>query len=182
LSGTGYAVPDFFYLPVMKDIVFKLTIRNQLNALTNLFIRWMIIFPLLWFGVHMHFQSAVDIGLYLLFFLIDMLPTLLVHIQYVRWNWKAKLIVNRESASLRYQSPTQVLEYKFEDITLLQHVAHPGSGVRFSFGGYRYFKIGFKDGEEIMVTWLMMPDIAYRMEMLLGMAAQKKVRVVAFIY
>lgn len=132
------------------------------------------------FYLHLTFKPPY-IYIYLAVFLLDILPTLLVHCQYLIRNWGATLIINKDLETVKYISSSENLTYKFEDIDHLEHIASYGGGGWYSFGQYRYFKIVFKDGKSVIVTCLMVKDIKLIFETLLGIKAVKKLKAVAFI-
>jgi hypothetical protein len=115
------------------------------------------------------------------FFILDILPALLVHFQYLSKNNGAVLTIDRTSHDLTYKNDTLDFKYQFGDIEAMEHVASYGGGSWYSFSEYRYFKIQFKDKNEIYVTCLMISDIKNVLETILGIQATKKLRLVAFI-
>jgi len=115
------------------------------------------------------------------FFLLDILPTLLVHFQYWLANRNALLMIDRKNQKISYSTPQQRLRYGFDEITSFKHFASYGGGAWYSFSEYRYFKITFVDNSEIIVTCLMMKDIKDVFELLLSRKAEKKLSIVAFI-
>lgn len=164
----------------MAEFIFRVTFRQQLRMLTWMLVVYSIIFTIAVYGfgftLDYHYFYA-----YLLFFLLDICPTLLVHAQYVIVNWGCELVINKELETIVFTSPKESLRCHFDDIVLLQHVASYGGGAWYSFSAYRYFRIGFADKKEIVITCLMVKDIKTTLEMLLHLKAQKKLKIVAFV-
>lgn len=116
-----------------------------------------------------------------IFFLFDILPTIIVHVQYLKANWEAVLIINREHQTLTYTGPQGSLSYHFSDIAGLERVVSYGDGAWYSFSEYRYYRIIFLDGKQIVITSLMIPDIQFTLERNFGMVGKRKAKAVAFI-
>ncbi|MBS1663675.1 MAG: hypothetical protein JST68_21710 [Bacteroidetes bacterium] len=122
------------------------------------------------------------VGIIIFFMIIDIVPTLIAHVQYCLANWGSALIIDKQARMIRYISKAGDLSYHFGDIERLEHTASYGGGSWwYSFSEYRYFRIKFKDQKEIIVTSLMMKDIKFVLEPLLGISAHKKLKLVAFI-
>ena len=165
----------------MNQLTFKITFQRQLSLLS-----WMLTVYGILLSIYLYFfgftlQPKFSY-IFLALFLLDICPAILVHIQYLRANWHSELTIDKESRRLIYATPKKKLTYHFEDINSIQHVSSYGGGAWYSFSEYRYFKIGFKDKQEIIITCLMVKDIKYTLERLLNLSAQKKLRIVAFIY
>jgi len=140
------------------------------------------------FGIYFYFFSfkfSSSFYTYILFFIIlfDILPTILLHIQYLMKNRGVILDINKDIGIFIYNSPLRVLKYSFSDINTVQHFASFGGGTGvYSFGEYRYFKIIFNDKVEVIVTCLMVNNIKITLQNLLGVEAEKRLKVIAFIY
>ena len=112
--------------------------------------------------------------LYSIFFIIDMIPTIILHTQYWIKNQGTILTLNTETKELIYDTKSDLLRYSFDDIKYLQYYRSLGKGSGLhSFGEYRYYKIIFNDNKEVFITCLMINDIENTLEMLLKMPAEK---------
>jgi hypothetical protein len=165
-----------------KNIMkFKITFKEQVLMLLPLVLKNTIALGLIFyiFGTETHALIII----FLLFFLLDILPTVILHIQYLFKNWNSELSLNKEKRKLAYVSSTENLEYSFDEILSVHHFASYGGGTRvYSFGEYRYFKIIFKDNKQIIITCLMINNIKMTLEKLLDIVPEKWLRIIAFIY
>lgn len=159
---------------------FKITMQRQLSQLTWMFVIYSVI-AVLWFGVFHFGWRPPYLYILLVPLVFDILPAVLLHIQYLRVNKGATFTIDKEHRKVYYQSADEDLAYDFDDIVGLEHVASYGGGAWYSFSEYRYYKITFRDGKVIFITSLMMKDIKVVMEMLLGMKATKKLKALAFV-
>lgn len=116
----------------------------------------------------------VFIIVYSIYFLLDLLPTIIVHTQYWIRNHKAFLKINTETKELFYEKNFSHVNYSFADINLLKYYRNLGKGSGWnSFSQYRYYKIVFNDKKEIVITCLMINSIENTLEMLLRIQAEK---------
>jgi hypothetical protein len=160
---------------------FKITLRQQILMLLPLILKNGIAFGIMYYFIGMELHTLIIV--FLIFFILDILPTLIVHIQYLFKNWKSVLTINNENKKLTYVSRFDNLEYSFDDILSFQHIASYGGGTGvYSFGEYRYFKILFKDNKQIIITCLMINNIKTTLEKLLGIVPEKRLRIIALIY
>ena len=115
-------------------------------------------------------------------FLIDILPTIVVHIQYLVKNWRSVLTIDTEKKILRYERSGTSLERSFDQINSMHYYGSygRGSGV-YSFESYRYVRIVLNDGSQIIITCLMVNNVEKRLEGLTGIKMEKHLRVLALI-
>lgn len=159
---------------------FKITFGNHLALLSWLLIVYSVIGIIFYYFFRLSLKFPIAY-VYLWFILADILPTILVHIQYYKANRGVTFEIYREIRELRYTTENENLTYKFDDIVSFVQVISYGAGGWFSFRDYRYFEIVFKDEKRIFVTSLLIKDIKYVLEGYLLRAANKKYRLVAFI-
>ncbi|PWU01081.1 MAG: hypothetical protein C5B52_07825, partial [Bacteroidetes bacterium] len=84
--------------------------------------------------------------------------------------------------NLIYSKNGVVSKYNFDEIT--SYTIYSSFGGRtfwYSFGEYRYCRICFTGGQQIVVTCLMVPKIVKTMESVLGKAPVRKYSMIAFI-
>jgi hypothetical protein len=167
----------------MQNYFFRITLKQQLILLGHvIFITTFLISLRIYLDITNKFDSSAFLFVFVFFFLIDILPTIIVHTQYWLKNYKAILTINTGSKGLKYETPTKQLNYSFDDIESLQYYRSWGKGSGWhSFGEYRYYKIIFKDKTEIVITCLMINDIENTLEMLLRMKAERHAKVVCLI-
>jgi hypothetical protein len=116
-------------------------------------------------------------------FLLDTLPALILHIQYLIKNYKAIVLLNTTDRTFSYRSFKQKEKVSnFSDIKLLEYyVSYARKMGIYSFARYRYYKIILSNDEEIVITCLMINDIENTLEVLLQIKAEKEPRVLCFI-
>ncbi len=111
---------------------------------------------------------------FLFYFLLDILPTLVLHIQYYLKNRCSKLELDTGSNVIAYSSLIKNYEYPSAKIKSFDYYRAYGKGSGWnSFGRYRYYKIVFEDNTQIFITCLMVNDIENTLEDLLSLKAQK---------
>jgi hypothetical protein len=164
----------------MHEVTFKITFAGHLRQLTWMLSIYGILLTIYFCCYGWRFPGPYPY-IFLVIFLLDILPTLVVHVQYWLANRNSVLTISKELHQLTYSDKFQMLSYSLDDIIKLLHVASFGGGSWYSFSEYRYFRITFSDGKEIVITSLMVKDVKYVLEMLLGYKADKKLRAVAFI-
>jgi hypothetical protein len=164
----------------MGGHTFKITFQQQIAML-----RWMIIvYGIITFIYVYFFKVEIDTFYFyviLFYFLIDVGPTLVVHLQYLRENRGAILTINTELEKIAYIGPEFECNYNFADISFIELVSSYGGGAWYSSSEYRYFKIAFMDKKEIIITCLMVEDIKNTLPRLLGIKPTRKLKLVAFI-
>lgn len=161
---------------------FTITLKQQLILLslgvikTSLFV----------VGCLYYFDWKITMPLYygLAFLgLTDILPTIIVHIQYLIRNWKCALLLDTGDRILTYKSPGKSLEYSFDDINSLHYYFSYGRGSGwYSFESYRYCRIVFNDQSQVIVTCLMINKIEKKLGQLPGIDMDKHPRVLALIF
>jgi hypothetical protein len=164
----------------MGDLTFKVTIKNQLAQLSGLISVYLAIGVMfyLFFGLSLRPPIAY---IFMAMFLFDILPTLLVHIQYYKANMGVVLDIDKQLRRIGYITTNGVFSYRFDEIEFFVRCDSRLSGGWNSFSGYRYYKIIFRDKREIYITSLMIRRIKYVLEPLLGRKPDVKGRLIAFI-
>ena len=114
---------------------------------------------------------------FVLFSLIDLLPLFILHIQYYIRNKNSILTINRTDRFFIYKEKEAEKLFHFNEILFIKCITSYGNGKIspgwYSFGQYRYCKIGLKNHEEIIITSLMVPDIDQTLEWMLGIRAER---------
>ena len=162
---------------------FKIETKQQLIILSPLIFFWILLIVIILNFSKYPFSDIAAFIVFSFFFLIDSLPTIIVHIQYLLKNRKSLLILNTETKELIFESQgKEKLAYSFNDIISLDYYRSYGKGSGWhAFGQYRYYKITFKDKTVIFITCLMINNIENTLEMLLRMQANKHARLVCFL-
>jgi len=121
----------------------------------------------------------------LFFFIFDVLPAIILHLQYLYANFGAILTIDKLNQTILYQKDGFAIEKQFSDIISFELISSFGGGRYiagwYAFGEYRYCKLVFKDNTEVIITCLMINDIQNTLESLLRLNSQKKLKIFAFI-
>ena len=159
---------------------FKVTLKQQIILLSSLFLKNGILILLIYF-INGTLNTIGSFYTIIVIFFIDILPTIIVHIQYLLRNKGALFIVDTQNKTLEYRDKKSDLKYSFDDIDSLNYVASYGGGSRwYSFAEYRY-KIILHDRNEIIITCLMMNNIKYNFEPLFKIKCDEYCKVLALI-
>ena len=138
----------------MRDQVYEVTAKRQMELLRYM----LIIHGIIIFGYLLHYGFTIQVFLleaYVFLLLVDVLPTIILHLQYVRANRNAILIVRDQQRTLSYNRNSEQFDYSFDDIEQIFYVAGWGNDQWYSFSDYRYFVLSFKDGKKILISCLM---------------------------
>ena len=119
----------------------------------------------------------------LIFFFIDILPTIILHIQYLYKNNGQVVTINSVYKTIKFKERNaSVKEYKFGDILSLEYYCCYIKGTGWhSFGQYRFYKIVFSDSYQMFITCLMINDIEHVLPYLLDIEPQKHLRILPLI-
>jgi hypothetical protein len=121
--------------------------------------------------------------LFVFFFLIDILPTLIVHVQYFFRDRATVISVNMFEKSICFYNRDKSYIHFFADvISVNYYTSFLHSSGRHSFGEYRYYKITFKDKSEFIVTSVLINDIENNIGKLFPVKAETYQRLIALIY
>jgi hypothetical protein len=159
----------------MRDQVYEVTFKRQMELLRYmLIIHGIIIFAYL---LHYGFTfQAVLLEAYVFLLLFDVLPTIILHLQYLKANRNAIFVVREQQRTLSYSRNGEKFNYSFDDIEQIYYVAGWGNDQWYSFSDYRYFILTFKDGREILITCLMINFTRQSLERMFGKALTIKRR------
>ncbi len=153
---------------------FKITLKQQFALLRQAFFT-IVVFPL---GFILILHQSLNGNAFLITFsfvlLIDIFPTIILHLQYWYRNHNSTLIINADSKELTYCTSRQKLNYRFSDIEKVDYYRNLGKGSGMhSFGNYRYYKLTCLDKTEIILTCLMISNIENTIEVLLRVKSEK---------
>jgi hypothetical protein len=118
---------------------------------------------------------------YLIIFMFDAFPTILLHLQYLSVNRNAMLVVREQQRTLSYIQEENHLDYSFDSIEQIMYIAGYGNGAWYSFSEYRYFVLVFTDGNKILISSLMMKYDKKKLESIFGMQVKTDMRFYPFI-
>lgn len=159
---------------MIKNYQFYTTLKQQLILLTPLLFT-IIALPIgVIFILHLSLSNIATYIVFIFFFLIDALPTFVLHLQYWLENHDSILNIDIVKQEFNYSTSKQKLNYSFSDIAKVDYYRNLGKGSGWhSFGQYRYYKITCTNKTKIIVTCLMINDIENTLEILLKVKAEQ---------
>jgi hypothetical protein len=161
---------------------YTVTLNQQLLLLGPVLITNLILIGLYLYFFGWNLPTSLFYYVFIFRFLTDILPVMIVHGQYLIQNGNATLVIDMEQKVLQYKINTKSIEYSFNDIQSLHYYVSYGRGSGwYSFEVYRYFRIVFNDQSEIIITCLMINRIEKKLDQLLGIKADKHLKVLAII-
>lgn len=173
-------VNDNFNYGVSMIQNFKITLKQQMIILFPAF--FVNVFLIVGSFYVMKFSITDFMIGYTFYFFIDMLPTIILHIQYWFKNHGAILNIDTDADNISYEKSNRQYQYSFSDIEALHYYRNLGKGSGWnSFGQYRYYKIIFHDRNEIVITCLMINNIENTLEGLLKMKAETHAKLLCLI-
>jgi hypothetical protein len=139
-------------------------------------------FFLIFLAIFLHAKIEVLVFMFILLFLIDGLPTLIIHRNYLLNDKGTELTIDIEFKEIIYKKQTINRKYNFSDIIRLEFCCSTvmNNGIH-SFGQYRYCKFFFKDSSDIVVTCLMIEDIKNTLENLLKVRSEMQKKLLCII-
>ena len=170
------------------DYLFKVSLKQQILVLIPFFgINAGL--AIVYFAIARNYPLTLPLYLVILFFfLLNVLPVLLLHFQYLSKNWKATLEIDTRKQLIRYTNHDETKIVSFHNISELKyfathgHISTKGSSLFYTFDPYRYYSIKSNDGTTIIVTCLMINDLENSLEPLIGIKAERKFRMVPLVY
>lgn len=162
---------------------YRITLKQQLMLLWQPIVVYIsVIIIWIYFLNYPFCNDALYVMCGFLFF-FDTVPALILHIQYLIKNRRTLLFIDEANRTITYENPKKKAEnIQFSDINCLEYYV---SNVRntgiYSFCRYRYCKIILKNGEEFVITCLMVNDIKNTLELLLHLKSEEKLKIMCFI-
>jgi hypothetical protein len=165
----------------MSIYKFESTVRQRVLLILPAFY----IYPALLIAAYFLNFDIRSVGMLFVIILLaltDSLPALIVFTQYWLKNRRSILTIDTDKRELVYVAPAKRLAYSFDDISNLDYYRSRGKGSGMhAFGEFRYYKLTFKDKTEIIVTCIMINQIEYVLEALLGIKAETYAEIVCFL-
>src|SRR5436190_1962412 len=156
-------MPDHYYC-------FKITFLQQLLLLIPFIATAIVVTIIYYYLFGFKTLDVILIAVIFFYFLVEVLPVLLVHIQYLYKNWGNILILDVDNKSILLEHRDSKKQYSFNDIKVIKyyatggHISTNGSSLYYSFDPYRFYKIIFKDKSEMIITCLMINNIENTLE------------------
>lgn len=158
------------------NYIYKITLIQQILLLKQLIITNGILIALYLFYFGVSLPTYLFLFVFAFQLIKDIIPTLIVHFQYLYKNWGAVFIIDTQNQTVSYKSPVLDIKKRISEITKLQRFSSYGSGSGwYSFGYYRYYKITFNDGNKVIITCLMMNKMEKTFNDLINIELEKEV-------
>ncbi len=164
---------------------FKITLKNQLKALEfSIFLMLFTIACMLYFY---YSDPFFRLQIFVWLFLIQLIPVLYLHFEYLLINGGSSLVINNDMLVLKYTENTNVVDLNFNLIARIIFYIPP-SFYRNSIErrmqflpieAYNYAVIYSKEGDKIIITSLMIPDVYEELGKMKGVSIDKKKRLFA---
>ena len=141
---------------------FKIRLKQQLLVSLFCWLKYVIFFSIYLYPYGFVLYHIVFAYIFAFLFLTDLLPAIILHVQYFIQNRQAVLTISKSDKTISYSNSRLNRSHHFDEIAIFKYVACQsgmGSPGWYSFGDYRYCHIGFNNGTEIIITCLMVPDI-----------------------
>jgi hypothetical protein len=141
---------------------YKITFKNHLKSLEFLISGTFLFGGLVYFLYRTEGYSAGLINFFSIYYLVLLLPTLYIHIEYYLRNRNDVLIINPAAETITINNRDPICFVEIETIVyVMPPVWHRKRGIRLlPFEDYHYAKIKMKNGDFFIFTCLM----AYRVE------------------
>ena len=143
------------------QIKYVMTIRRQVRMLLPLIAKNSILTALCWIILeNFDFSFFLMISI---FFLIDVLPTLIIHIQYYCFSKDIEITVDLLNKTVEYNKKEDRFIIGFAEVTEINYyVAFVKPTGAHSFGEYRYIELVVPNTQNILITCLMNENIELR--------------------
>jgi len=141
------------------DLTYKITFKKQLSYLIQplSYLLLSLTISYLLFDFTKYF-----ITIPCLCFVLDVLPALILHFQYLHKDFKATLTFDRLQNRIAFTKKGKTLFYNFQDIyriTKVQSSTYGVTNARHSFTNYYYYIFVFNDKSELAITCLLANDL-----------------------
>jgi hypothetical protein len=172
----------------MNDSIYKfeITLKQQLLVLLP-FLLTNIGALLVWY---FYFDSGWSTGTLIflsILFVLNILPVLILHVQYLITGTRSILIDLRDK-TLEFKNRVGIKKYSLEQIASLDyyatygHISKKGSSLWYTFDPYRFYKITFNDAKVAYFTCLNIRNIENTLEPILGIKAEWNFRALPLLY
>lgn len=156
-------------------MILKMTLRRHLEALTSfVFLSLIVVFLFFWVDF-----EPIRVRAFLVFYSINALPGLYLHLQYYNVNKGLKIKIGTDHIIVSKEG--EETKYDVEDIDKILFYMCPsvakGSNWRsFCMESYYFARIITKDGSELNITCLLAPEIEDSFKQLRGVKFERRIR------
>lgn len=123
----------------------------------------------------------IAIGFLSFFFIVNLLPVLILHVQYLGVNNNSILILSIPDKKLVYQGKGKHIDADFSEIESLQYYGSYGRNSWYTFGEYEFCKILLSNKKEIIITSLMMKEVKTSLEKTFSLKAENYFKLLALL-
>lgn len=164
-------------------VVYKITFKKHINLLLHLILMYASLFIFFYIILGWTTITSAVIWVFFIVLTIDILPTIFVHSQYIAYNGRQKIYLDFNQQIITVESTKTEKSWSFDDITALHCYSSYGAETYYySFSYHRFCKLTFNDGQEIIITNLLMAGVQKRLPSLLNIVPENHYRLIAFIY
>ncbi len=162
--------------------IYRITWRRQLSLLSACLIKLVLFISAYIYFLGFQISHPAHVVLICVYFMLDVLPTVILHLQYFKNGSKKQFIISKERQTVIVQHDTIERIYRYADLERIEYYGSYGGGSGwYSFGEYCFYKLSFKDGYEANLSCMMVKNIKFTLEPLLGKNATKRLTLLPFI-
>jgi hypothetical protein len=163
-------------------VVLKPTFARHFSLLAHMVIVHGSVYYLLYRILGMELFTTSVVWVLAFFFTVDILPTLILHLQYVLLSNRQRITVDTVGNTIMVVSKNTNDSWRFNEIRSLTYYSSYGAGANwYSFAYHSYCKLQFVAGEELIITNLVISDIKKNLPNMLETDAEFKYKIIAFI-
>lgn len=159
----------------------KITFTRQLTLLWPCIFINVLTVAIYVFVIGLSAPAFITIGYFGFFFVVNFLPVLILHFQYLRENKTSILLLNKLERKLIYQQRDIIVEADFSEIVCLHYYGSYGKNQWYTFGHYEFCKILLSNGKEIIITSLMVKEVKRYLEDAFSIKAENHLKFLALI-
>lgn len=164
-------------------MVFKQTLYRHFRLLSYVVLVYLLIYFLVYQRTGLSIFSEPLIKITYIALLIDILPTIMLHLQYTYFSTGIVGKVDVDSQSIVYSEKNIRHTYSFADISQVTcHSSYGRKSYVLSFTGYAYCLVTFTDGRKLIIPNLIFPDVTDVLPELVKVEPTRKLSVYAFIF
>lgn len=159
----------------------KITFTRQLTLLWPCIFINILTVAVYVFVIGLSAPAFMTIGYFGFFFVVNSLPVLILHFQYLRKNKASSLLLNKLEKKLIFQHKDSIIEADFSEIVGLHYYGSYGKNQWYTFGEYEFCKVLLSNGKEIIITSLMVKEVKIYLENAFSSKAENHLNFFALI-
>jgi len=138
----------------------KYHLRTLYDVIERIFLVGLVIIVIpVYFGAKIDITISESLFIIIVFFLVLVLPYLIVYFRYIKISKNILIIVNHEKEQIEVQTSNSFKSYSFDDVNCITKIVTSRAAKRKNsksrWGDFFYFTIELKSKEEIIITSLM---------------------------